>query len=173
MGNSKCLLTSRLTFEEKENLRAKAEKLKMSEAAYVRECIRCGIPGEERAFCDDDCLMTLKEFADRIHVSYSLAKKLCLKGAIPYHLIGGDYRIKRSDYETYVEASRREREQKERDLKPMYTVPEVASLYNVTPQTVDKWIRSGKMPAYRIDERYLRIKQEDLACMMGVYAIKS
>ena len=55
----------------------------------------------------------------------------------------------------------------------MYTVPEVASLYNVTPQTVDKWIRSGKMPAYRIDERYLRIKQEDLSCMMGVYAIRS
>lgn len=43
------------------------------------------------------------------------------------------------------------------------TVKEVAAYYGVKPQTVWKWIREGKIPAYRIGKgRNYRLKLSEL-----------
>mgnify|MGYP001218776251 CR=1 FL=1 len=43
-----------------------------------------------------------------------------------------------------------------------YTVAEAAEKLHVSHSTVWRWIRAGKLPAYRVGSRNLRIKQSDL-----------
>jgi excisionase family DNA binding protein len=42
------------------------------------------------------------------------------------------------------------------------TVSEVADLLRLNPQTVRQWIDKGKLPAVRLGERQVRIRQSDL-----------
>lgn len=172
MGEVRQIITSRLTAKEKESLKKRACRLGMSESGYIRECIRYGIPGEDNAYSEKDRMMTLREFAERIHVSVAKARSLCIEGVISYYIVCGDFRLKVEDVDCYLEKSKKEMKEKEEWLKPLFTIPEVASKYNVTPQTVDNWVRKGKMPACRIDGRHLRIKQEDVDCMMEEYRLK-
>lgn len=48
---------------------------------------------------------------------------------------------------------------RERDY---YTVAEVAELLDVSHSTVWRWIRAGKLPAFRVGSRNLRIRSRDL-----------
>ena len=43
-----------------------------------------------------------------------------------------------------------------------YTVPEVAELLNVRNSTVWRWIRSGRLRAYHIGSRNMRVRTEEL-----------
>ncbi len=43
-----------------------------------------------------------------------------------------------------------------------YTVAEVAEILDVSHSTVWRWIRAGRLPAYRVGARNLRIRQRDL-----------
>src|SRR3990172_887127 len=43
-----------------------------------------------------------------------------------------------------------------------YTVSEAARLLDVSPVTIWRWIESGRLPAYRLGPRNIRIKKEDL-----------
>lgn len=47
-------------------------------------------------------------------------------------------------------------------MKQMYTVLEVAKLLNVPRKLVYKLIEEDKLPAFRLSERNIRIKEEDL-----------
>lgn len=42
------------------------------------------------------------------------------------------------------------------------TVEEGASYLRVHPQTLRRWIKAGKVKAYRINRRTIRVKKEDL-----------
>ncbi len=44
-----------------------------------------------------------------------------------------------------------------------YTVAEAAAVLDVSPSTVWRWIKANKLPAYRVGERSIRVKREDLA----------
>lgn len=46
-----------------------------------------------------------------------------------------------------------------------YTVSEAAELLDVSPSTVWRWIQAGKLPAYRVGGRALRIRKPDLECV--------
>ena len=46
------------------------------------------------------------------------------------------------------------------------TPEQVADDYDVKPETVRKWIRSGQLTAYRVGKRRLRVDPESLAQMM-------
>jgi len=48
-----------------------------------------------------------------------------------------------------------------------YTVPEAAEMLSVSPSTIWRWIKSGKLPAYRVGERSIRIKRVDLEGMIS------
>jgi excisionase family DNA binding protein len=57
-----------------------------------------------------------------------------------------------------------------RRLKPMraldeeyVTVAEAATLLRVAPSTVRRWIREGDVPAYRIGQRRVALKRDDLS----------
>ena len=50
--------------------------------------------------------------------------------------------------------------------KAYYTVAEAASLLNVCHSTIWRWIKAGKLPAYRVGHKTIRIKPEDLAAMV-------
>ena len=50
--------------------------------------------------------------------------------------------------------------------KAYYTVAEAASLLNVCHSTIWRWIKAGKLPAYRVGHKTIRIKPEDLAVMV-------
>jgi excisionase family DNA binding protein len=43
-----------------------------------------------------------------------------------------------------------------------YTVAEVAEILNVSHSTVWRWIRAGKLRAYRVGSRNLRVRSRDL-----------
>jgi excisionase family DNA binding protein len=43
-----------------------------------------------------------------------------------------------------------------------YCVSEAAALLKVSPSTVRRWIKTGKLPAQRVGPKTIRIKQEDL-----------
>jgi excisionase family DNA binding protein len=47
-----------------------------------------------------------------------------------------------------------------------YTVAEAAQRLNVSHSTVWRWVRSGKLPAYRVGSRNIRIKQSELDKMV-------
>ena len=46
------------------------------------------------------------------------------------------------------------------DGKEYYTISEAAKVLDVSPSTVWRWIKTGKLPAYRVGERSIRIKRE-------------
>jgi excisionase family DNA binding protein len=48
---------------------------------------------------------------------------------------------------------------------PLLTVPQVAALLQVTPQTIRNWIDHGTLPAVRIG-RAFRIKHQDVAALL-------
>lgn len=50
-------------------------------------------------------------------------------------------------------------ETKDRDY---YTVAEVAEKLDVSPSTVWRWVAGKRLPAYRVGERKIRIKKDDL-----------
>jgi len=50
--------------------------------------------------------------------------------------------------------------------KDFPTPEQVADDYDVTTETVRKWIRSGQLTAYRVGKRRLRVDPESLAQMM-------
>ncbi len=43
-----------------------------------------------------------------------------------------------------------------------YTVPEAADILGVSTSTIWRWIKAGRLPAYRIGARNIRIKKVDL-----------
>lgn len=48
-----------------------------------------------------------------------------------------------------------------------YTVAEAAEQLNVSHSTVWRWIRAGKLPAYRVGSRNIRIKRGELSRMVA------
>lgn len=48
-----------------------------------------------------------------------------------------------------------------------YTVPEAARLLSVSPSTIWRWIKSGKLTAYRVGERSIRISHRDLESVIS------
>ena len=54
-------------------------------------------------------------------------------------------------------------ETEERDY---YTVPEAARLLRVSPSTVWRWIEAGRLPAYRVGVKAIRIKKIDLEAVL-------
>jgi excisionase family DNA binding protein len=48
-----------------------------------------------------------------------------------------------------------------------FTVGQAARMLAVSPSTVWRWIDSGKLSAYRVGGRAIRIKKEDLAAVMN------
>lgn len=51
--------------------------------------------------------------------------------------------------------------------REFYTVAEAARLLDVSSSTVRRWIRSRRLPAYRVGPRRMRVKREDLAGVVG------
>ncbi len=47
-----------------------------------------------------------------------------------------------------------------------YTVAEAAAVLDVSPSTIWRWIKAKKLPAYRVGERAIRIKKDDLAAII-------
>ncbi len=52
--------------------------------------------------------------------------------------------------------------EREGELGPFYTIQEAAKLLRVSEGTVWRWVRDQKLPAYRVGDRAIRIKKEDL-----------
>lgn len=111
------------------------------------------------------------DFAKAINVSYSRAKKICTENEMDYYMVDGDYRLKRTDVDMYLSKIRREREDKAEYLEPLFTIQEVAQYYHVTPNTVEKWIKKGMMPAYKIGGKSIRVKKDDIGCMLERYGL--
>ena len=47
-----------------------------------------------------------------------------------------------------------------------YTVPEAARLIRVSPATIWRWIEAGKLPAYRVGPKNIRVRKSDLQSMI-------
>src|SRR5438105_900155 len=46
--------------------------------------------------------------------------------------------------------------------RPYYTIAEAARLLKVNPSTIWRWIETKQLPAFRIGQRGIRIRPEDL-----------
>jgi excisionase family DNA binding protein len=49
----------------------------------------------------------------------------------------------------------------------LLTVAEAAEILKVSPVTISRWIRQGRLPAQRVGPRALRIHREDLASVVS------
>jgi excisionase family DNA binding protein len=49
----------------------------------------------------------------------------------------------------------------------VYTMNEVAALLKVHRNTVENWVRSGRLPVQRLGHRTVRIRREDLEAFLG------
>lgn len=47
-------------------------------------------------------------------------------------------------------------------IKELFTCKEVAARYNVSEDTVWRWVRTKKLPAVKIGSRSYRVRLEDL-----------
>lgn len=47
-----------------------------------------------------------------------------------------------------------------------YTVADAARLLDVSPSTIWRWIKAGRLPAARVGPRTIRIRQEDLDALI-------
>jgi excisionase family DNA binding protein len=52
--------------------------------------------------------------------------------------------------------------EQEEELGPFYTIQEAAKVLRVSEGTVWRWVRDRKLPAYKVGDRAIRIKKEDL-----------
>jgi len=49
----------------------------------------------------------------------------------------------------------------------LLTVPEAAAVLKVSPVTVSRWLRQGRLPAYRLGPRAVRIRRAELAAVFS------
>jgi excisionase family DNA binding protein len=49
----------------------------------------------------------------------------------------------------------------------LLTVPEAAAALKVSPVTVSRWLRQGRLPAYRLGPRAVRIRRADLQAVFA------
>ena len=49
----------------------------------------------------------------------------------------------------------------------LLTVPEAATVLKVSPVTVSRWLRQGRLPAYRLGPRAVRIRRSDLTAVFS------
>lgn len=47
-----------------------------------------------------------------------------------------------------------------------YTVSGAAHAFQCTTRTIDRWIKSGQLPAYRVGPRMVRIKRADIEALL-------
>src|SRR3990170_984096 len=47
-----------------------------------------------------------------------------------------------------------------------YTVPEASSILNVSTSTVWRWIKTGRLTAYRVGPKNIRIRKADLGAVV-------
>lgn len=167
-------VTAFLTPKEKAAVQRKAMELNMPMSAFLKQCLGACIDQKWDPYETAESFITLQEFADYIHVSRSKARDICLANEIDfYRLDGRNYRIRKRDAEEYLEKTRVQRKVIDESFEPLLTVQDVASKYRVTPQTVDQWIRKGKMKAQRIDGKHIRIRVEDSDSMLSIYGATS
>ena len=161
-----------VTDEEKEIVKRNAKELGMTVSDYMRSrIINSDVPQRAR-YDEGEAFLTLQEFAKLISVSRSKAREICIQNKITFHMIDGrHYRIRKADADRYLKNTRIARKIKDETLEPLLTVQEVAARYRVTPQTVDTWIKKGKMKAHRIDGKHMRIKLRDADSMLSVYKL--
>ncbi|MSQ27872.1 MAG: DNA-binding protein [Dehalococcoidia bacterium] len=55
----------------------------------------------------------------------------------------------------------------ENDGRDYYTVAEAAKLLDVSIATVWRWVTGGKLPAYRVGPRKIRIAKKDLSAVIS------
>ncbi len=48
---------------------------------------------------------------------------------------------------------------------PGLTIRQAADTLNCHPNTVRRWIASGRLPAYRVGPKLLRVRAEDIAAL--------
>ena len=167
--SSRSSVTAFLTPEEKELVKRRAKELHMPVSAYVKWCLKAGCTRSNTSYGSDGGYITMQEFARYISVSRSKARDICISNNISYSMIGGSYRIKKEDAEAYLKEQQINRKKVAEATIPLLTIQDVALRYRVTPQTVDAWIRKGKMKACRIDGKHIRIRPEDSDSMLSVY----
>jgi excisionase family DNA binding protein len=165
-------MTVPLSIEEKENVKARAKDAGLTMSSYIRMCIR-NFHEDDDSRNEKIKTIKLKDFAQAIGVSLSRARKICLEHQIAYYMIDEEYRIGLEDVTNYLESVKSERKVIEEATEPLLKIHEVARRYNVTPATVDSWIRNGSMPCVRIgpDGKRVRIRMQDVDCMMSQYGI--
>lgn len=53
-----------------------------------------------------------------------------------------------------------------KELAELLTAEEVAKILKVTPSAIFKWAKKGDLPSYRINEKCLRFKTQDIAAFI-------
>ncbi len=48
----------------------------------------------------------------------------------------------------------------------LLTIPEAAAALKVSPVTIARWLKQGRLPAYRMGPRAVRIRREDLMAVL-------
>ncbi len=103
----------------------------------------------------EDRILTIKEFAKRVHISVSIARKLCHEHKIEYYRVGNSIRIKEDEIEKL-----KQKEAEQEDNTGYFSTKQAATYLVVTRQTINKYIRRGEIDAKLVNGRYLIPKDE-------------
>ncbi len=144
-----------LTEEQDRELKEKAKDRGMCKTDYARMKLFSGdypvIDKEE----PESRVLTVKEFAKRVHISESIARKLCHEHKIEYYRIGNSIRIKEEEIEKL-----KQREAEQEEDAGYFSTKQAANFLVVTRQTINKYIRRGELDALLVNGRYLIPKEE-------------
>lgn len=159
MEEKKNYIGTTVTDKEKRYIEQAAKKSGHSVAEYIRYCLKKTISqpsgGNERE------LMSVSSAARLMSTTASTVRSLIHEGQLEYTRIKGYYRVYRDDVENYIKVNHVKASDSTID-EGYYTTREAADILGVTPNTVTKWIKEGKLSAskpgrdYRISKKALK-----------------
>lgn len=147
-----------LSEEQDRELKKKAKDRGMCKTDYARmKLFSPDFPtvGKDR---QKENIITLQEFANKVHISVASARKLCKEKRISYYKVGKVIRINEDEIERFKK--REEAIQNGPDMEKYFSTMQAANFLVVTRQTIVKWIKKGDISAQMVKGRYLIPKEE-------------
>lgn len=150
---------------EKERIHRAAKGLKLSVSEYVRRCLINSADSTDPVVVHSD-LLTVSEAAEYLKVSRGTIDKLLRNKKIEhYRFETGGIRVSKKALDHYIETSNCYPKE-DSDDEILLSTGEAAKISHVTPPTIVRWCREGKLTGFRVGGRY-RIRKSSLLALFS------
>jgi excisionase family DNA binding protein len=145
-----CRIGTTVTIEEKEALIQKATARHVTLAEYIREAATKDLEENEDKLC------TISQAALLLGINKITVEAMIRDGELICYQIRGVKRLNKDDIAEYIRKSQiKPPKTTQKDKNEYLSVQDVASKTGRTVQTVQRWIRSGKLRAHKPGRNYM------------------